>query len=153
MALRVVLVALLATCGCKKDDTDLHPVPVPQEPRGPSPGEVDDQLIAHVQAGQYDLAYGLMTQAYRDSVPLQRFSASVSRNQYLRTSQSIGCDSVVTHGGDVHVRECTLQSTAGNARATLYYARDRGQWRMTGMLIGGVPAFPGPDGSGRVQEF
>lgn len=107
------------------------------------PGKVDDALIAHIQAGDYQQAYELMTSAYRDSVPLEDFERAVRGNRYLQTSKLIGCFRTVTWENAVHLRECILRSEAGKAHATLHYALEDGQWRMTGIMIGGTPAFPG----------
>ncbi len=107
------------------------------------PGQVDDALIAHIQAGRYAEAYGLMTRAYRASVPLEDFARAARQNRYLQTSELIGCFRVVTWEDSVHLRECILHSAAGKAHATLHYALDDGEWRMTGIVIGGTPAFPG----------
>lgn len=124
--------------------------PVPRPATGGSgagpamdPGQVDDALIAHIQAGRYEDAYLLTTRAYRASVPLEDFTRAVRQNRYLQTSKLIGCFRVVTWEGSVHLRECILHSAAGQAHATLHYALDEGEWRMTGIVIGGTPAFPG----------
>jgi len=126
------------------------PTPSGQPPAGQGetggagdPGKVDDALIAHIQAGRYGEAYQLMTSAYRDSVPLEDFERAARGNRYLQTSKMIGCFRVVTYEKSVHLRECILRSEAGNAYATLHYALENGKWRMTGIMIGGTPAFPG----------
>lgn len=152
--IRALLVfGLVAQLGCKHE----APTGAPSEPSAPppgpqvheltansDPGQVDDTLIAHIQDERWEQAYRLMSKAYRDGVSLRRFQESVSANPYLKTTTLIGCNHIETFEGGVQRRDCILRSEAGNAYAQLFYSRDPEGWRMTGMLIGGTPAFPGP---------
>ncbi|MFC1611095.1 hypothetical protein ACFL6C_09055 [Myxococcota bacterium] len=109
-----------------------------------SPGQVDDELIAHIQAGRYETAYALMTSGYQATVPLRDFEHAVSRNVYLKGSKGIGCGNITNYHGGVHVRrDCIMRSEAGNVFTELYYALEDGEWRMTGIMIGGTSALPG----------
>ena len=156
----VPLLLLLAAC-----EREAPPGPAPTTEPGPppgprvhqldadsDPGQVDDTLIAHIQAQRWEPAYELMSAAYRRGVSLQRFERAVSANEYLRTTTIIGCSHIETFELGVQRRECILQSEAGNAFAQLYYARDPEGWRMTGMVIGGTPAFPSPETVGHVPS-
>lgn len=147
---------LLVVLGCERE---APPGPPPGPPAGPEvhelnegsdPGQVDDTLIAHIQDERWDRAYLLMSAAYRRGVSLERFQRAVSANEYLRTTTLIGCSHIETFELGVQRRECILQSEAGNAFAQLYYSRDPEGWRMTGMVIGGTPAFPSPETTGRI---
>lgn len=111
-----------------------------------SPGEVDDALFGHFLREEFDQAYALMSEGYRASVPLPRFRDAVAHNAYLKATREVGCFHVATHEHVVHVRECILFTASGGVHAMLYYERERVGWRLTGMLIGGTPAFPGPGG-------
>lgn len=106
------------------------------------PGAVDKMLIDHIQAERYEEAYALMARGYRETVPLDEFRRAVSGNAYLLTRQHIGCYHMVTYEDRVHIRNCVLESEVGMASATLYYALEEKEWRMTGITIGGVPAMP-----------
>ena len=135
-----VLLTLLVAC---------EPPPVPKSSQSSpkpemGPGQVDDALIAAIQSRRYEEAYRLMTTAYRNTVSLSTFRAAVKKNAYLNGSTGIGCSKLSTTG-DTHYRECILHSDLGDTHAQLYYAIDDGEWRMTGMLLGGTPAFPGFD--------
>lgn len=113
------------------------------EPRQ-DPGQVDDAFVAHIQAGQYAKAYALMTTAYQSTVPLRDFEHAVSRNAYLKGSREIGCGSITDYQRGAHVRRgCILSTATVNVYAELYYAMEEGEWRITGILIGGTPALPG----------
>ncbi|MEM9067753.1 MAG: hypothetical protein AAGE52_04580 [Myxococcota bacterium] len=149
-----ILTVVLALTACKGPQS---PSDTPLEPSRPvlhpltvesGPGEVDDNLIAHIQAEDYAAAYQLMATPYRESVPIAAFEDAVSHNAYLRSTRSIGCPEIQTWEGRVHRRQCILESDVGSAHATLFYALETEGWRMTGMLIGGTPAFPHPQGSG-----
>ena len=145
-----VAVLCVAAVGCQWQWPD---IPTRSSPSGSAavdgeatrdPGEVDDELIAHIQNRRFAEAYALTTAASRDSVPLEVFASAVAKNRYLMTSKLIGCHRWVTYEGAVHLRECVMTSEVGKAYATLHYAMDGGEWRMTGIVIGGTPAFPGP---------
>ena len=149
---RVLALVLLAAC--TKDEPPRPGPPAAPAAQGPQvheltedsdPGQVDDTLIAHIQEQRWEPAYQLMSAAYREGVTLDRWQHAVAANEYLKTTTMIGCSHVETFQLGVQVRECILQSEAGNAFAQLYYSRDPEGWRMTGMVIGGTPAFPTPE--------
>jgi len=124
---------------------DGAPAAPDERPAPRDPGKVDDELIDHIKNERYAAAYALTTSAYREMVGLDRFAAAVAGNPYLTTVRGIGCHDVTTWGDSVHVRKCILRAEAGNAFATLHYSLEDGEWFMTNIVIGGTPAFPGPD--------
>lgn len=157
MSTRALLLLLVLGCEREAPPRPEQPAAAPPGPQvhqldeGSDPGQVDDTLIAHIQDERWERAYMLMSAAYRRGVSLERFQRAVSANQYLKTTTLIGCSHIETFELGVQRRECILQSEAGNAFAQLYYARDPEGWRMTGMVIGGTPAFPSPETDGRIR--
>jgi len=137
-----IVVCLLAVA-CQSPDSPTGGTTPSTEPRD-DPGQVDDAFIAAVQAGRYADAYARMTRAYRATVPFADFEDAVKSNAYLKGSKMIGCGKVTNYHAGVHVRrDCIMRSSAGNVYTELFYAKDEGEWRMTGIMLGGTPALPG----------
>ncbi|HJL17391.1 MAG TPA: hypothetical protein RMH99_17110 [Sandaracinaceae bacterium LLY-WYZ-13_1] len=114
------------------------------------PRRVERSLLGHLRRGELEDAYALTSDGYRAGVPFERFRASVADNPYLATVTDVRCHRFHTAGDDTHWRECVLRSEAGPAHTSFYYAREEDGWRATGIVIGGVPAFPGPEA--RIDE-
>ncbi len=107
-----------------------------------SPGSVDDQFISFIQTREYGSAYRLLSSAYRQSVSLDSFTKSVRDNPYLKTSERIGCFRVVTYKKTVHLRKCIMEAGVGKVYAELHYVLESGEWKIAGIVLGGMPAFP-----------
>jgi hypothetical protein len=110
-----------------------------------SPGDVDEQFFAHLRAQNWSQAYALMTENYRSMISLERFTAAVEDNPYFKSTEpeSVRCSSIKTTEGVVHHRQCILFSKAGATHCELFFAADKGEWRLTGVTLGGLPALPG----------
>lgn len=138
-----IVLSLLVSC-----QGEPSPRSMKGNPNKMGPGQVDDALIAAIQSEKYEDAYRLMSTPYRNTVSYSTFKAAVSRNVYLKNSREIGCGSTNTQSqgpAKIHKRECILKSDVGNTHAELFYTMEDGEWRMTGITLGGTPAFPSHD--------
>jgi len=141
--IRSMVVVGLLTAACPPESPPGASAQAPKESKE-DPGKVDDAFIAAIQAGRYADAYARMTSGYRATVPFADFEHAVKNNAYLKGSKLIGCGALQTYHRGVHVRrDCIMRSSAGNVYTELYYAMDEGEWRMTGIMLGGTPALPG----------
>ena len=101
--------------------------------------ETADLFLAELAQQNYEAAYGRLCGAYRGSYTLDEFKAAAQKNAYLRGGGRTSFNEVVSIK-NTYRASGVLSSPAGNVDAQFSFVEEDGGLKITGILLGGMPA-------------
>lgn len=101
--------------------------------------ETADLFLAEVAQQNHEAAYGRLCGAYRGSYTLDEFKAAAQKNAYLRGGGRTSFNEVVSIK-NTYRASGVLSSPAGNVDAQFSFVEEEGGLKITGILLGGMPA-------------
>jgi hypothetical protein len=96
-----------------------------------------------VQARDFAAAQGLTSRVYRSGVRPSTFAAAVGSNPYLVAGGAANVRRTTMFDGTARI-EGTFRSGAGTVTLAADFSEEPGGWKLSGLVLGGMPALPAP---------
>jgi len=101
--------------------------------------ETADAFLAELAQQNYEAAYGRMCGAYRGSHTMEEFKAAAHKTPYLRSGGQTSFNEV-TSIKNTYRAAGVLTSPVGNVDAQFSFVEEEETLKITGILLGGMPA-------------